>query len=272
MASNQKNTESSGGPRAVARVLDLLKLLARNREGLTLTELSVQMDISKSTCLDTLRGLAARGFLIAEGGRYRLGPASYRLAGEVMASWSAPDAVRHYVRQVADKTGESVGFAVPDWEIGQVIYIEAINSTQTVHYAMRAGIRAPLYVSAAGRVVLAYAPEERTNAYLERARLRAFTPSTRATRESILEHLAVIREKGYCASFGEMLSDTAAIAVPVFGPDGRIIGALMVAAPLGRMKDQYEHLLDTITAAGRAASGEALSDRAETPPGGESAG
>lgn len=251
-----EKAELSPGPRAVFRLLDLLKLLAAHRESLTLTEVSVALGVSKSTFIDTLHGLTARGFLIQEANRYRLGPAIHRLAADIMTNWSPPEAIRHYVRQVAAETGESVGFAVPDWEIGQVIYIEAVNSIHPVHYAMRAGIRAPLFASASGRVILAHSPVERTTTYLGKARLTEFTPATRTTRESILENLEEIRKVGHCASFGEMLSDTAAIAVPIFGPDGSILGALMLAAPLERLKTSFDALLACLVAAARTASGE----------------
>jgi len=201
-----------------------------------------------------LRGLCERHFLIHEDGRYRLGSKSYHFASKIVANWSAPDMVRLQVKALARETRESVGFAIADWEIGQAIYTEAVNSTQPVHYAMRAGIRAPLYASAAGRVLLAYAPPERLESYLDRANLKQLTSKTRTDLGSIQAHLEEIRQAGYCASFGEMLSDTAALAVPVLQSDGYILGAMMLAAPLDRMRANYERLLASVVDAGRNAS------------------
>lgn len=246
---------SSGGPRAMSRVFSLFKLLARQRSGLSLTEISQALDVPKSTFLSSLRALAADGHLIYENNLYRLGPSAFRLAGTIMSAWSAPDIIRHYLRELAQATSESVGYAIADWEIGQVIYADAVNSTQPVHYAMRVGIRAPLYASAAGRVLLAFAPPEKRKDYLSRAQFKALTPSTRTTAESVLESLRTISTKGYCASFGEMLQDTAAIAVPVFDTGNNNIGALMVAAPLNRMRGNFDFLLGQLMRAGRQASG-----------------
>jgi IclR family acetate operon transcriptional repressor len=243
------------GPKAIGRVLDLLLLLSRHRDGLSLTDISSAMAVPKSTFLDTLRGLCDLNYLVHEEGRYRLGPVAYRLAGQILSTWSAPDIVRHPVKVLAKTTHESVGFAIVDWEIGQAIYIEAINSTQTVRYAMHRGIRAPLYASAAGRVLLAYAAPDRVKTYLKRAKLRPLTASTRTTEADIMAHLEEIRGTGYCASFGEMLSDTAAMAVPVFGPGDENIGAMMLAAPLDRMRTNYDDFLALLIAAGHQASG-----------------
>lgn len=242
------------GPRAMGRVLDLLQVLSLHPEGLNLTELSVAVAVPKSTLLASLRGLCEDRYLLASDGRYRLGSAAHRLASAILASWSAPDAIRVCVRQLGRKTHESVGFAIADWDIGQAIYTDAVNSTQPVHYQMRAGIRAPLYASAAGRVLLAYAEPERTDAYLAKVRFRQFTPQTRTSIAAVREQIAQIRRDGYCASFGEMLQDTAAIAVPVFGPDAGVAGALMLAAPLDRMRANFSQFLAELIEAGRDAS------------------
>lgn len=244
----------SRGPKAITRVLDLLAMLAGKHDGMTLADLSAAMSVPKSTFVDTLRGLCDLGYLSQREGRYRLGPKAYHFAGRILANWSAPEMVRIQVKRLGDETRESVGFAIADWEIGQVFYTEAVNSPQPVRYAMQAGLRAPLYASAAGRVLLAYAPRELTDAYLARANLKSLTKSTRTDPIALHEHLAQIREQGYCASFGEMLSDTAAIAVPVQGPGGDNVGALMLAAPLVRMKANFQRFLNLIVQAGREAS------------------
>lgn len=262
---NGNAASANGGPRAMSRVLRLFDLLARAPDGMTLTELSEALDVPKSTFLSSLRALAADGYLIFEGNNYRLGPGAYRLAGTIIASWSLPDIVRHHVRELGRKTGESVGFAIADWDIGQVIYTDAVNSAQPVHYAMRAGLRAPLYASAAGRVLLAYAPDEKRDAYLARAQFRALTPATRTTPEGVVQSLEAIRRLGYCASFGELLRDTAAIAVPVFDSQA-IVGAMMVAAPLNRMRSNFEMMLAEIVRAGRLASGLAPDGAPEVDP------
>lgn len=239
----------------MSRVLRLLDLLAARRGGMTLSEASEALDVAKSTLLASLKALVTDGFLISEGGSYSLGPASYRLAGGILASWSMPDLMRSYVRGLADTTQESVGFGIADWEIGQVIYTDGVNSPQPVHYAMRVGIRAPLYASAAGRVLLAYAPEERRAAYMARMPFKALTEATLTTAERLNENLQSVRQLGYCASFGELLKDTAAIAVPVFDPNDEIVGALMVAAPLERMRANFDQLLTALQSFGRRASG-----------------
>lgn len=252
---NGRGGAAAGGPRAMTRVLRLFDFLSQNRAGMTLSELSQALGVPKSTFLSSLRALTSDGFLICEGNVYRLGPCAYRLAGNIIMAWSQPEIVRYYVRELAAATRESVGFAIADWDIGQAIFTDAVNSQQPVHYAMRAGIRAPLYASAAGRVLMAHATAAQCQEYLARGHFRALTPATRTTPEKLEESLDAIRRQGYCASFGEMLKDTAAIAVPVFDASDVIIGALMVAAPLDRLRSSFDKLLAQVLHFGRQASG-----------------
>ena len=245
----------AGGPKGAARVLQILTLLSQRHEPMNLTEISGALGGAKSTFTDTLKALGRAGYLISENGSYSLGPAAFRLAGSIMQCWSMPDVVRYYVRDLGKKTRESIGYAIADWEIGQAIYADAVNSTRRVHYSMRTGLRVPLYASAAGRVLLAYSSPERTAAYLERAHLKALTRNTRIDPAAIKEQLVTIREQGYCASFGEMLKDTAAIAVPVFDPMDKLVGAIILASPLERMRANFEPLLNDVIEAGQGASG-----------------
>jgi len=246
--------ERPKGPKAITRVLDLLGLLAGKQDGMSLAELNAATSVPKSTLIDTLRCLTDMHYLSCHEGRYRLGPAAYHFASRIASHWSAPEMIRVQVKALAKETRESVGFAIADWEIGQAIYTEASNSSQPVRYAMQAGLRAPLYASAAGRVLMAYAAPGQVEDYLARAHLRQLTKETRTDPDSIRANLAEIRAQGYCASFGEMLSDTAAVAVPILAPDGDMLGALMLAAPLDRMKLNFQRLLDATQAAGRRAS------------------
>src|SRR5256885_15968201 len=73
------------GPRSLARVLGLFDAVAKSADGLTLAKLSASLAAPKSSLLMLLRPLAAGGYLVHEGGRYRLGPAAFRLASGIQS-------------------------------------------------------------------------------------------------------------------------------------------------------------------------------------------
>lgn len=255
--SEEAATKGGAGPRAMSRVLQLFATLAAQRDGMTLSQLSQALEVPKSTFLNSLKPLVIDGYLVADGPLYRLGPGAFRLAAGIMSSFSLPGMIQTYVRSLAAKTRESVGLGVADWELGRVIYVEAVQSTRPVLYAMRSGISAPLYASAAGRVLLAHAPLPQRDEYLDRRSFRPLTGKTQTDPQALREQLGEIRAQGYCLSFGELLEDTAAMAAPVFGTENQILGALMIGAPIERMRSHVDEFLADLLDTSQRASGQA---------------
>lgn len=247
---------AASGPRAMSRVLELFRALSRERKGMTLSQLAATIDVPKSTLVTSLRQLVSDGYLVTEGPIYRLGSSAFRLAAEMMSAFSLPETMRPYVRTLAEQTRESVGFAVADWEAGRAIYVEAIQSSRPVRYTQRPGTSAPLYASAAGRVLLAFSDEDLVERYLRRSPFKPLTPKTQVDKRGIREQLTSIREKGYYISVGELLDDTAAMAAPVFDASGVALGAMMIGAPIERMLKSIDESLACLLDVSRRASGE----------------
>ncbi|HTZ71189.1 MAG TPA: IclR family transcriptional regulator [Acetobacteraceae bacterium] len=252
-----------GGPRAMTRVIRLCERLSAHPAGLTLSELSAQLDTPKSTLLNSLRPLVQDDFLIVDGPLYRLGPGAFRLAGRITSAWSLPRLMATYLRELWEQTQESVGLAVPDWSIGRAVYIDAIQSPRPVLYAMRVGVSGPFYASAAGRLMMAHAPADWLETYLQTTRFKSYTPGTETDPHVIRRELRQAREQGYWVSVSQLLQDTATVAAPVFDANGRIVAAVAIGAPQDRLMANLEEVTAAAVAICRRASGRLGSDRAE---------
>jgi len=248
------DSKNQNGPRAMTRVIKLFKTLAKHLQGLTLTELSHELGVPKSTLLNSLRPLVNEGYLLTEETRYKLGPSAFRFAASVLSGFSMPDVVGSYVHILASQTQEAVGFGIPDWRAGRLAYIKTIPSTQAISYTIVTGISAPLYASAGGRAVLAYASEDLREKYLHR-RFDRLTRNTEDDPARLREQLLQIRKKGYSSSFGELIDDVGSLAVPVYDGNGALLGALTIAGPLDRIQANSEALLKALKIAGHRASG-----------------
>jgi DNA-binding IclR family transcriptional regulator len=238
-------SRNGGGPKAMSRVLRLLDELAQNPEGLSLADLSVVLETPKSTLINSLRPLVNEDFLIADGNLYRLGPRSFRLAATVASAWSLPRIVHGYLANLASVTRESVALAVLDREMRRFVYIDVIESTRPVRYAMTVGMSGPLHSTAAGRVLLAHQADPYREDYLRTAKLPALTSRTNTDPDVLRSQLEAVRVEGCWISIGESVEDSAAMAAPVFGPDGGIVAALSVGAP----SDRFQANLDALRAA-----------------------
>jgi DNA-binding IclR family transcriptional regulator len=83
----------------------------------------------------------------------------------------------------------------------------------------------PAHATALGRAILAHAPSGVLDEVVHRG-LPAFRPFTRTTAWGLRRDLASVRFSGVAVSRQEWCEGEHAVASPVFGPDGTVIGAL----------------------------------------------
>ncbi|HEV7914219.1 MAG TPA: IclR family transcriptional regulator, partial [Albitalea sp.] len=224
------------GPRSLIRTLRILEQLAAVPQGMTLATLSVELQSPKSSLFGLLRPLCSYGYIVNTEGRYVLGPSAYRLGLSIMPTVSIARIATPIMRELAERSGETVLVAVLDRDAGTSVYIEKIESTQSIRYTVALGTTRPLYCSAAGRVLLAHADEEYIERYLRRAPYAPLTPQTLTRGAELRKLLPQVREQGLAITIGEVSSDVAGFASPIFDHQGRVIAALAMAAPVSRTR------------------------------------
>lgn len=193
---------------AVDRALSIVGALGDARRALTLSETAAATGLYKSTVLRLLASLARARFVIRDhDGRYRLGSTIYRLAGAYQHNVVLEDEVAPVLQRVVDQTGESVGFFVR--EGNERLCLLRVNSPHPVRHHLVIGVPRPLSIGASGRVLKLF---ENGAAQAE-------------PREFAALPLVVL---------GEDVADLATMAVPIFGSNGRTLGAISVSGPLSR--------------------------------------
>ncbi len=229
-------------PRSLTRVLGLFGAISKSGEGMTLAKLAVDLGSPKSSLLTLLRPLVARGYLTHEGGVYRLGPAVFRLAADILSTRSFPKLIRPFMQQLVDSSQESVYLAIIDRNARCVSYVEGIESPQPVRYMAPLGSPRPLYCSAAGRLLLAYADESWREQYVKSVQLKPVTDRTLTSRIGLRKELEKIRNTGLAISIGEAVPGAAGLAAPVFDADGHVAAALLIGAPVERFERELPSL------------------------------
>jgi DNA-binding IclR family transcriptional regulator len=237
------------------RLLGLFDALAKSKEGLSLADLNTELSSPKSSLLNLLRPLVASGYLNYDSGRYRLGPSIFRLAANIMSVWNFSNAVRPYLEELAQRSQESVYLGVLD-RVGKVItYVDAVESPHPVRFSVPIGAVRPLYSTAAGRVLLAFASEQWQEEYFRTTKLEQRTPRTITTRKGLREELDRIRKTHVSVSIGENFPESAAISAPIFGADGTLAAAIAIGAPSDRLAPRLAELRPMIVEVASRASG-----------------
>jgi IclR family acetate operon transcriptional repressor len=128
------------------------------------------------------------------------------------------------------------------------ITIERIEGKHPVSLQTNFGARRPAYCTASGKAILAYLAVDEVERALP-PEMPAFTPRTITTPELMHAELAEIRRRGYAIDDEERIEGLRCVAAPAFGPDGRVLGAISLAAPVQRVPyERFQKLCDDVKA------------------------
>ena len=94
------------------------------------------------------------------------------------------------------------------------------------------------YTFALGKAILAHTPESRVEEILDRHGMPAITSNTVTERDALYEQFEAIRESGIAFDDEERVKGLRTVAAPILTHDEEVLGAISVAAPTSRMKDE----------------------------------
>jgi len=220
---------------SVKRAVDLLYCFTKNNSELSVSELSLLLGVHKSTISRLLSTLALERLvnINPDNGKYRLGMGLIELSGYVVLHSNLQEISRPYLRQLSEKTKETVNLAVLEQDA-------AINIEQVVPYDRRlisfgwVGRRTPLHASSTGKVLIAFLPEERYNQVLKFP-LKKYTQKTITEPKKLLRELRNIQNNGYAYGLEELEIGLNAVAAPIFNHNQEVIAAVSVTGPPSRL-------------------------------------
>ena len=189
---------------AVERALSLLKCFQVKEEALTLAVLARRSGFYKSTILRLAASLEHMGFLNRNSDNcFVLGPELARLGALSPTLFDLEFRVRPVLRKLVSISEETASFWVREGRERVCLYRE--NSPHSGRHHLEEGGRTSLDRGALGKLFRAYGSRSRDN------------------------EDAQIRRQGWAISEGEHDPTLAAVAVPLFNTEDKMIGALSVS-------------------------------------------
>ncbi|MFT2020407.1 IclR family transcriptional regulator [Streptomyces sp. 796.1] len=218
---------------AVDNVLRLLRLF-EDRQVIRVNQVSRDMGLSRSTVHRLLSTLSYHEYVEqdAYSRAYRPGPALVDIGLSVVRNMDIRAVARSSLVELRDFTDETVHLATRRGT--EMLYVDSVESEQTVRVSSRIGWSLPAHATAAGKVLLAELTEEQLTALYPSERLDAPTERAAATRTELRGHLAAVREQGYAVNHAESENEVSAVGVAVRDRYGQAIAALVTTAPKSR--------------------------------------
>lgn len=236
---------------SLATALKILDYFTIRQPELSLREMEEKSGLYKSRIHRLCGTLVTSGFLVRmPSSSYRLGPKLMTL-GKIYENTNTVVSIsRAIMKELANVTGESVALFSLNGETAFCLARE-YGSSRLV-FAIQEGDSMHLHASAAGRVLMAFGPEELADRILGADQLEKFTPHTIIDRQQLQEELVSVRSSGFAINKGERELEVAALAAPIFNYNSRVEAALAVVGPIQRFSGEREQeLLRELLAATR---------------------
>lgn len=212
--------------------LDVLELLARFRDGATLTAIARESGMSKSGVHGLLATLSRRGFVArADDGCYALGIRAWEL-GASTPQFEFTKLVTPHVDRLVREVQE--GAIVGVLHGVEVVYVHLVEGPQRVRVHASPGDRIPVHCTSTGLAMLAARSDAEVTAMLP-PKLPSITSETITSRAELLKELHRIRMRGYAIGRGGWQIDVGGAAVALPWPHPPACAALCVAAPRYRV-------------------------------------
>jgi len=216
------------------KAMEVLQLFTPKRKEIGVTEAAELLRRPKSTTSRWLSAMEEAGFLDrdADSGRYRVSMRVAAVGEMARQATSLQRRARPALERLTAATGETSNLVVL---VGrEAVNIEAVESPHPVMHMGSVGRRFPPHASAAGKSLLAWAPEEEVLASVGTP-LARLTPATITSMERLLEELAGVRERGYAVNWRELEEHLVAVGAPVRNHRGEVVAAVSISAPVSRM-------------------------------------
>jgi IclR family pca regulon transcriptional regulator len=245
--------DRAGGDRdfvaSLEKGLMVIEAFDAGRQRLTLSDVAKRTGITRAAARRYLLTLTKLNYADFDGRYFTLSPRILRLGYAYLSSASLPARVQPFLEKISEETGESSSAAILDGD--DIVYIARSATRRIMSIGLGVGSRLPAYCTSLGRAILAYQPEVRIDAYVQRVRLEPRTPKTVTDKAAFRAILDATRRQGYALVNEELEFGLRSIAVPVIEKSNRVTIALNLSAQAGRVsaEEMRERFLPALKAA-----------------------
>ena len=226
----------------IDRMTALLEAITIRAEPTSLKILSAETRLHPSTAYRILNALAKHGLVERTGvGRYTLGMKLLRYGSYVHGKVDLLREAKPIMEWLRSQIGETVNLAVCEGD--EVVYVERAISKHMMRVEQVIGSRAPLHVTAVGKLFLAVGGAKACREYARRTGLPRYTPNTITQASKLWSQVENVRKQGYAIDNEEAEQGVACIGVPLYDRFGNMQAGLSISAPRDRRREAWVPLL-----------------------------
>lgn len=234
MKTTPPDQDNRSSIQVIDRMMSLLDVLAYHMQPISLKQLAQTTNLHPSSAHRILNVMVGKGLVDkVEGGNYRLGLKLLELGNLVRSRLDIRREALPFMQTLHHAIGETVNLSLRHGD--EVVYVERTVGAQAMMRVVQlVGARAPLHITAVGKIFLADAGDDQALEYAQRTGLPAYTEHTITHTKALCDELAKIRKAGYAFDHEEAEKGVACIGAGIRDAEGRLIAGLSISAPVDR--------------------------------------
>jgi len=206
------------------RGLSVLRAFDQTHPEMALSEVAVVTGLSPAVARRCLNTLVALGYVAQVGRRFLLRPEVLAFGSAYLSSMNIEQVAVPPLQALRDQTGDSASLAVRSGR--DLLYVCHIPTNRRIRLGVAVGTRFPLHATSMGKVLLAFQGDRAIESFLAEAPLARLTERTVTEPEAFRARLQSIRDRQYDSALDELDYGIVSVAVPIHGPDDRVVAAI----------------------------------------------
>lgn len=218
------------GKKSVVRSIEILTLISRSKEGLSLSQVVSKTGIPKTTTYEILLMLLETDMIHLIEGRtklYKIGMQSFLIGKMYLVNMDLITEAKPLIMNVSKKINKTVFISTLDDT--QIIYLYKYEPEDVPIYTAKIGNREDAYCTSLGKAILANMPLFDQEPLIQKMRYRQRTSRTIMNSSDLRKELKITRKRGYSIDNREILDFVLCIGAPVFNHKNRVVAAISTA-------------------------------------------
>ena len=234
----EKITRTARYPvQTVEKALEVFNLLSRDqyREGISISELSKELELGKSTVHRILETMVAKNYIdqTEETKKYQLSWKLFEVGNVIPRQRNLYRVDNRILQDLCDASQETVNLGVRVKD--SVVTIFKTSPKTSLIANLQIGAREPLHATAMGKALISEMTREEVIIILGEGAYENFTSNTITNIDNLMTELEKIRRQGYSVDDEEVCAGLTCVAMPVRDFKNEIVAAVSVSGASIRM-------------------------------------
>ena len=227
------------------RALELMEMLAKNGGGMNVSDISKALGITRVTASSMVQSLLQRNYIEKDAltGKFYIGYKFLDLAQVYRYRYPFLYAAEEYVRDMAEKLGIRINICVLK---PPGVAVVLLSKDVSLLPKMIMGYVLPAYASASGKVLMAFAPAEVAEPWIDAMECVRYTSHTIDSKEKLRRELEEIRAQEIAFEREELMLQRCCVAAPIRDISGQVIASVSFSGISDQMEKDLPALTDSI--------------------------